>query len=197
MHCCRPDDQKIIVAQNALPRLELKKPPGGRVVLANLKKKTVNAAKIHPKRVCDLRCLCRCDTGPREPTQRRGHPGVPAAAAPSGHSQRPAVHPALPHGHREAMARVPAPASGGAVPRQGGVSRRHQERECSRYQRELGPADGLCSLQADFFAGEKLFLIRPGLAGPGWAGRLGRPRPRLGNGWYTKSAYIFLTFSVV
>lgn len=93
--------------------------------------------------------------GPREPTQERRHPGVPATAAPPGDSERSAFHPAFPDRHREALARVPPAEGRGAVPQQGGASRRHQERERAGDERELGAADGLRSIQAHVFAGEE------------------------------------------
>ena len=101
------------------------------------------------------------DPGSCQPTQRRGDAGLPPSTAPARYPERPSVNPALPHGHREAVARVPAATGGGAVPRKGRVPRRHQERERARDQRKLAPAHGLRALQAHLLAGTQASFRSP------------------------------------
>lgn len=92
--------------------------------------------------------------GPRESAQECGLPGVPPSATPAGDSQRSPVHPTFSHRHGEALAGVPAAESGGAMPREGRVPRRHKERERAGDQRELGAADGLRPVQTHLVAGD-------------------------------------------
>lgn len=92
--------------------------------------------------------------GSSQSTPRSGNPGVPFEAASFGHSEGPLVDATFSDRHREALAGVSAAEGGGAVPQQGRLSRRYQERECSGDERELASADGLGTLQAYLLARE-------------------------------------------